>query len=314
MPNVWKISPGRNAGYWNECFERKCIAIDWLNDTDLREFETPQEIKQALIESTKGLGGGASSLWPFVHEVAKGDIVVANQGLSKIVGIGVITSHYLPPGHRRNPNKEWFCQTRLVDWQVSEFTSFRSPIFNQPTLQRLSSEKEELIKRKYWKHFPDLHDTLDVLFPVRLPTDEADDGSSTYIPDDEDHRRFVERQIRERRGQRAFRDSLRRQFGDQCVVTGCTVIDVLEAAHINPYRGTKDNDVRNGLLLRADIHTLFDLNLLGINPKTLKVELHSKIKDEYGDLAGKSLGVGKTKPSSQALKKRYAQFLEGQSS
>jgi putative restriction endonuclease len=37
------------------------------------------------------------------------------------------------------------------------------------------------------------------------------------------------------------------------------------------YRGMKDNDPSNGLLLRTDIHTLYDLNLLGIEPDSLKV-------------------------------------------
>ncbi len=58
------------------------------------------------------------------------------------------------------------------------------------------------------------------------------------------------------------------RYEHRCVVTGCTVIAVLEAAHIRPYRRPEDNDVKNGLLLRADIHTLFDLNLLGIEPGT----------------------------------------------
>ena len=56
-------------------------------------------------------------------------------------------------------------------------------------------------------------------------------------------------------------------------MTGCTVFAVLEAAHIKPYQGENDNHPQNGLLLRADIHTLFDLNLLGIQPERLQVEI-----------------------------------------
>ncbi|MEO2018753.1 MAG: HNH endonuclease signature motif containing protein [Fuerstiella sp.] len=55
-------------------------------------------------------------------------------------------------------------------------------------------------------------------------------------------------------------------------------IAVLEAAHIRPYRRPEDNDVQNGLLLRADIHTLFDLNLLGIEPGTWQIHIHPRIK------------------------------------
>jgi predicted restriction endonuclease len=48
---------------------------------------------------------------------------------------------------------------------------------------------------------------------------------------------------------------------------------VLEAAHITPYLGEKTNHISNGLLLRADLHTLFDLYLIRINPTTLRVEI-----------------------------------------
>jgi HNH endonuclease len=37
-----------------------------------------------------------------------------------------------------------------------------------------------------------------------------------------------------------------------------STLDILEAAHISPYRGEEDNHPENGLLLRADLHTLFD--------------------------------------------------------
>ena len=59
----------------------------------------------------------------------------------------------------------------------------------------------------------------------------------------------------------------------RCMVSGCQLVDLLEAAHIRPYRGENDNHPSNGLLLRADLHTLFDLDLLGIDPETLLVRL-----------------------------------------
>ena len=77
---------------------------------------------------------------------------------------------------------------------------------------------------------------------------------------------MVERQIRERRRQERFRDLLRARHGNRCLVTGCAVLAVLEAAHIKPYRGEDDNHPENALLLRSDVHTLFDLDLLGIEP------------------------------------------------
>ena len=85
----------------------------------------------------------------------------------------------------------------------------------------------------------------------------------------------------------------------------------LEAAHINPYRGESDNHPDNGLLLRADIHTLFDLNLLGIEPDHFRVELHPSLAKEYGDIAGTKLGFAPDHPPSQkALRERYKVFQQ----
>ena len=136
------------------------------------------------------------------------------------------------------------------------------------------------------------------------------DESSEYIILPEDRREKVFRQIKERRGQSQFRDLLRQRYGNQCMITGLKLLDVLEAAHISPYRGTDDNHPDNGLLLRADLHTLFDLNLLGINPESLEVKFHPKVlKTNYQKLEGIKLRCSQYKPSQSALQYRWTEFL-----
>lgn len=137
----------------------------------------------------------------------------------------------------------------------------------------------------------------------------ADASSEPYAPDGRDEREAVVRQIWARRGQGAFRQTLRMQYKDTCLVTGCTLVDLLEAAHINPYRGEKDNQASNGLLLRADIHTLFDLNLLGIDPESLRIHLHPKLEDsEYARFDGKRLACESKLLSQKALQLRWDAF------
>lgn len=97
-------------------------------------------------------------------------------------------------------------------------------------------------------------------------------------------------EIVRRRGQGAFRESLLVAYGRRCAVTGCDVEAALEAAHIRPYNGPDTNDVRNGLLLRADIHTLFDLNLIAVDPKTRKIRIAPALAGSaYADLARSAL-------------------------
>lgn len=60
---------------------------------------------------------------------------------------------------------------------------------------------------------------------------------------------------------------------------------MLEAAHLRPYRGPESHTTPNGLLLRADIHTLLDLQLLAFDPETRRVLVSQTLKQsEYQDL------------------------------
>jgi predicted restriction endonuclease len=94
----------------------------------------------------------------------------------------------------------------------------------------------------------------------------------------------------QRQGQPEFRNRLIEAYGGRCAITGCDAIDALEAAHISPYLGPKTNHVSNGLLLRADIHTLFDRGLLGIDEQNLTVVLHPSLKaTTYREYAGKAI-------------------------
>jgi HNH endonuclease len=91
----------------------------------------------------------------------------------------------------------------------------------------------------------------------------------------------------------------------------CELLDIVEAAHIWPYRTEADNHPGNGLLLRADLHTLFDLDLLGIDP-SLAIRVHPLAAVAgYEYLEGKQLQArGRSSPSAQALEMRWASFLE----
>lgn len=108
----------------------------------------------------------------------------------------------------------------------------------------------------------------------------------------EDARERVFAAIVRRQGQPAFRQILLRAYRGRCAITGCALEEVLEAAHIHPYMGTHTNVASNGLLLRADIHTLFDLGLLRVDHRTLTVVTSNALEGtEYADLNGKKLAM-----------------------
>ena len=133
---------------------------------------------------------------------------------------------------------------------------------------------------------------------------------SVYSLSMTERRERVLRSILERRGQMSFRRKLVRRYGTVCMISGCQLLDVLEAAHIWPYRGPSDNHVDNGLLLRADLHTLFDLDLLGIHPVNHRVSLASTVESAgYSCFIGAKLFIrGNQVPSQQALTARWNVF------
>jgi hypothetical protein len=142
---------------------------------------------------------------------------------------------------------------------------------------------------------------------TRLPLASDESDNEPFDPTNaKDAREKVLREIRARRGQKQFRDALIDAYERRCAITGCDVLDVLEAAHITPYLGPETNDVTNGLLLRADLHTLVDTYLVAVDPKTLKVLVSPTIQDPmYRALHGQALRATKTKasaPSEAALR------------
>ena len=81
---------------------------------------------------------------------------------------------------------------------------------------------------------------------------------------DADARELAKRLIFLRQGQPAFRKKLLKAYDNRCAISGCDCPHALEAAHIRPYKGKYTNHIKNGILLRTDIHTLFDLGKIRI--------------------------------------------------
>ena len=125
-----------------------------------------------------------------------------------------------------------------------------------------------------------------------------------------DARRRVLAAIVRRQGQGAFRQQLLLAYEGRCAVTGCDVEAALEAAHIEPYQGPHSNDMANGLLLRADVHTLFDLGYLAVDVATMTICLAPHLMDSaYELLAGAPVRLpaqGYARPSATALEHHRA--------
>ena len=113
-----------------------------------------------------------------------------------------------------------------------------------------------------------------------------------------------------RRGEHEFRENLLNIYNYQCAITGSNLIGLLEVTHITPFPGSDCNRPQNCLILRSDIHTLWDLGLIAIDPKQFNVWVHPNITDSaYRALVGTIPFIPKMdadRPSSDALQKQWS--------
>jgi putative restriction endonuclease len=109
--------------------------------------------------------------------------------------------------------------------------------------------------------------------------------------------------IRARRGQGAFRLMVMDAYEKRCAVTGERTLPVLEAAHIRPFAEHETHEVRNGILMRSDVHRLFDRGLVTVLPD-LTFKVSRAIERDYSNgkiyyaLDGKPIAL----PSSEAAR------------
>jgi hypothetical protein len=140
---------------------------------------------------------------------------------------------------------------------------------------------------------------------VGIPVDGFDPNA---VRDD---RLKVIAQVHRRQGGPRFRRALLRAYGGRCAMTEYDAEPALEAAHIIPYRGPQTNHPANGLLLRADMHDLFDLGLIAVNTDLMTLQLANElVGTKYEPYEGKRLLLpadASIRPSVEALEMHRAQ-------
>jgi len=108
-----------------------------------------------------------------------------------------------------------------------------------------------------------------------------------------DELKKVQRLINERNKQSQFRENIMTLYKGRCAITGIDIPEVLEASHIDPHAKSGINENNNGILLRKDIHALFDNNLIRINPENFEILLSTRIQNNpvYKELHGSILNL-----------------------
>jgi len=146
---------------------------------------------------------------------------------------------------------------------------------------------------------------LDMSGIIRLSEREQAKLHSFDPKSTKDGREMIVENITRRRGQPQLRQGLLVAYDYTCAITGCNAADALEAAYIIPYRGKYTHHTSNALLLRADIHTLFDLGKIAVDTRTMTTVINDELLEtSYRLLADRPLHYPKDetqRPSTEAL-------------
>ncbi|MFC5290706.1 HNH endonuclease [Actinokineospora guangxiensis] len=118
-------------------------------------------------------------------------------------------------------------------------------------------------------------------------------------------------------GQAAFRKRLLQEFGDVCAFTGPAPRDVLEGAHLYSYAADGRHHDNGGLMMRRDIHRLFDLGHIAVNPDSMLIDVRSEIRryPDYAALHGQQVRVsqGKLRPQHRSWLRKHWDTYRGPS-
>ena len=221
-------------------------------------------------------------------------------------------------------NKTWeyiyfLSRPLAIDIHLNNVEIGSSPIKSFGGFSRISDERINYIKNKFSSIDNFTKQTFNYNFSsnnkrldLNIYRENINDQDFFNVKDIQDSRDKILASICSRQGQGEFRRNLLKVYDNKCAIPNSSITETLEAAHIIPYKGSSTNHVQNGILLRADIHTLFDLDLLRIDENYI-IHLDKSIEDkEYKKLDLKYLRLPKNKeshPSSEALKKRFKNLI-----
>ena len=95
-------------------------------------------------------------IWNFTNSIQQGNIIVANGGRKKVLGIGIVTGEYIAPLDHDNPHfdKE-YTHLRKVDWKITDELELNEEnFFLRDTITKIDEFKWEKIKDAYIKSYP----------------------------------------------------------------------------------------------------------------------------------------------------------------
>ena len=138
--NYWKFSPGENGICWDKFYKQGIIAIGWDNLGNLNDYTTETLAEALNVDDPTN----SNKIWNIENfrDVSIGDVIIANKGRSKALGIGVITGEYIFDDKRVE-----YKHVRKINWLINQLVDLEKPIFRADTFS--PTLKWDNIKEKF---------------------------------------------------------------------------------------------------------------------------------------------------------------------
>lgn len=240
------------------------------------------------------------------RNIEAGDLVYFWQSGKSFAGrVRATTDVYdLQPGMAPGPWDDWPGPYRArFEFEVVDPTAVGEPRWGEVQAQvsvkqgpnwapRYNSVEDEAVVASYFtspvpSDSPMVGRVKDMLTDAGVDPAEIDLRALT-----EDQRDLVEKFVHLRKGQQDFRKKLLKAYAGTCAVSGTSVEQTLDAAHISDYKGLQTQLVPNGLLLRTDLHRLFDDKKITVTADDYRLRVHPGLLDTtYGEFERQPITV-----------------------
>ncbi len=143
----WIYAPGRNAKFWEECYENNIMLYGADELSDLRTYESKTVIEEAFKKVLKLKNRPtniALAAWEFSRGIKPGDIIIAKKGNKNYIGYGVVTGPYVYDKKRTT-----YRNIRDVQWKKrGDWTETGNPIVQKALtdITQYTDYVEKLIK------------------------------------------------------------------------------------------------------------------------------------------------------------------------
>jgi putative restriction endonuclease len=266
----------------------------WIGITDSEWFSFLSQLNPDEINFWQPSGSGAfKALKPFELFLFK-----LHSPLNFIVGGGFFIEHSILPislaweAFERKNGAENFETFR---GQVLKYRNQGTLIDSDPMIGCIILTQPFFFSRDAWIPVPSgwksnivrgkIYSTDDVVglslwADVQKRIEGFTKEEERLMSSDEQARYGAEYLARARLGQGTFRVLVTDVYRRRCAITGERTLPVLESAHIKPYALSGPHSINNGLLLRSDLHKLFDRGYITVTPE-FHVEVSRRIKEEF---------------------------------